>query len=131
VQRDQEVVVALGLDLGFLKEVDLGMLVVPVMVDQRSLTLNDGLGLAWVLLPNAVLLGQLFLRCLGVLGFYLLLSLGELVSSLLSSRLRYLIGILRSLHPGLGLEVALVLVVGLPSFLEGQVWPWMSILIVA
>ena len=40
------------------------------------------------------------------------------VDSGLGSRLRYLIRILRSLDIGLGLELAPVLVVGLPSLLE-------------
>jgi len=57
VERDQEAAVALGLDLGFLKAVDLGMLVGPVLVDQSYLSLNLGLGLAWVHLPGAVVLG--------------------------------------------------------------------------
>jgi len=118
VEGDQEAVVALGLDLGFWKTVDLGMLVVLVLVDQGCLSLNLGLGLAWVLLPEAVVLGQVFLRCLGVLGFAFLLSLGDFVDYVLGSRLHYLICILRSLRLGLGLEVVLVLVVGLPSVLE-------------
>ena len=115
VERDQEAAVVLSLNLGFLKAVDLGMLVGPVLVDQGSLSLNLGLGLAWVLLPDAVFLCQVFLRCLGVLGFRFLLSLGNFVDCVLGSRLHYLIRILRSLGLGLGLEVALVLVVGRPS----------------
>ena len=109
---------ALGLDLGFLKTVDLGILVVLVLVDQCCLSLNLGLGLAWVLLPDAVVLGQVFLRCLGVLGFRFFLNVGDFVDSAMGSRLRYLIRIIRSLHLGLGLEVGLVLVAGLPSLLE-------------
>ena len=45
MERDQEAAVVLGLDLGFLKAVDLGMLVVLVLVDQGCLILNLGLGL--------------------------------------------------------------------------------------
>ena len=108
----------LGLDLGFLKAVDLGRLVGPVLVDQRCLSLNLGLGLAWVLLPGAVVLGQVFLQCLGVLGFRFLLSLGDFVDSVLGSCLRYLICSLRSPCLGFGLEVALALVAVLPSLLE-------------
>ena len=66
MQRDQEAAVALGLDLCFLKAVDLGMLVVLVLVHQGCRSLNLGLGQAWVLLPDAVVLGQVFLRCLDV-----------------------------------------------------------------
>jgi len=117
---DQEAVVVLGLDLGFLKRVDLGILVELVLVNQGCLSFNLGLGLAWVLLPDAVLLGQVFLQCLGVLGFHLLLSLGDFVNSVLGSRLHYLIRILRSLGLGLGLEVGLDLDVGLPSQLARQ-----------
>ena len=120
---------ALGLDLGFLKAVDLRMLVGPVLVGQGYLSLNLGLGLAWVLLPDTVVLGQVFPRCLGVLGFRFLLSLGDFVDSVLGSRFRYWIRILRSLHLGLGLGMAPVLVVGLPSLLERQGWAWMRILI--
>jgi len=104
------------------------MLVGPVLVDQGCLILNLGLGQAWVLLPGAVVLGQVFLQCLGVLGFRFLLSLADLVDSVLGSRLRYLIRILRSLRLVFGLEVALVLVVVLPSLLERQGWAWMMIL---
>jgi len=129
VERDQEAAVALSLDLGFLKAVDLGMLVGPVLVDQSCLSVSLGLGLAWVLLPDAVVLGQMFLRCLGALGFHFLLSLEDFVDSVLGSHLRYLIRILRSLRLGLGLEVALVLVVGLPALLERQGWAWMRILL--
>jgi len=128
VERDQKAAVALGLNLRFLKSVDLEMLVGPVLVDQGYLSLNLGLGLAWVLLSGAVVLGQVFLQCLGVLGFRFLLSLRDFVDSVLGSRLRYSIRILRSLRLGLGLEVALVLVVGLPSLLERQGWVWMRIL---
>ena len=128
MDRDPEAAVALSVDLGFLRAVDLGMLMGPVLVDQGFLSLNLGLGLAWVLLPDAVVLGQLFLRCLDVLGFRFLLSLGDFVDLVLGSRLHYLIRILRSLHLGLGLEVALVLVVGLPSLLEQEAWAWMRIL---
>jgi len=60
--------------------------------------------------------------------FRFLLSLGDFVDSVLSSRLRYLIRNLRSLHLGFGLEVELVLVVGLPSLLERQGWVWTIIL---
>jgi len=128
VERDQEAVVALGLDLGFLKAVDLGMLAGPVLVDQGCLSLNLGPGLAWVLLPGAVVPGQVFVRCLGILGFLFLLSLGDFVDSALGSHLCYLIRILRSLHLGFGLEVALVLVVGMPSLTERQGWVWTMIL---
>jgi len=110
--------VALGLDHGFLKRVDLGMLVVLVLIDQGCLGLNLVLGRAWVLLPNTVLLGWVLLQYLCVLGFHFLLILGDFVDSVLASCLHYLICILRSLHLGLGLQVALVLVAGLPSCLE-------------
>jgi len=53
------------------------MLVWQVLVDQGCLSLILGLGLAWVLLPGAVVLGQVFLRGLGVLGFRFLLSFGD------------------------------------------------------
>jgi len=125
VERDEELAVALGLNLGCLKMVDLGMLVGPVLVGQGCLRLNRGLGLAWVLLPDAVVLGQVFPCGLGILGFRFLLCLGDFVDSGLGSRLCYLIHILRSLGLGLGLEVALVLVVELPSLLERQGWAWM------
>jgi len=128
VERDQGVVVTLTLDLGFLKAVDLGILVGSVLVDQGCLSLNLGLGRAWVHLPDAVVLGQVFLQCLSVPGFRFRLSLGNFVDSGLGSRLHYLICILRSFRLGLGLEVGLVLVVGLPSSLERQVWAWMRIL---
>ena len=118
VERDQEAAVALGLDLGFLKAVDLGMLVGTVLVDHGCLRVSLGLGLAWVLLADPVVLGQVFLRCLGVLGFHFLLNLGHFIDSIIGTYLRYLIRIVRSLHPGLGLEVTLVLVVGLPFVLE-------------
>jgi len=62
-----------------------------------------------------------FLQYLGVLGFRFLLSLENFVDSVPGSRLHYLIGILGSLRLGLGQEVALVLVVVLPSLLERQV----------
>jgi len=127
VGRDQEAV-ALGPDLGFLKAVDLGILAGPVLVDQGYLSLNPGLGLAWVLLPGAVVPGQVFLRCLGVLGFRFLLSPEDFVNSVMNSRLRYLICILTSICLGLGLEMVLVMVVGLPSLLGRQVWAWMGIL---
>jgi len=78
VERDQEAAVALCLNLGFLNAVDLGMLVVLVLVDQGCLSLNLGQGLAWVLLLDAVVFGQVFLRCLGLLGVRFLLSLGDL-----------------------------------------------------
>jgi len=129
VERDQGVAVVLGLDLGFLKAVDLGMLVGPVLVDQGYLSLNLGLGLAWVLLPGAVVLGQVFLQCLNILGFRFPLSLEDFVDSVLGSHLRYLIHILRSLRLGFGLEVAQVLVVGPPFLLEQQGWAWTMILI--
>ena len=61
VERDEEAAVGLGLDFGFLKAVDLGMLVVLVLVDHGCLSLNLGLGLTWVLVPEAVVLGPLFL----------------------------------------------------------------------
>jgi len=61
VERDKETAVALTLDLGFLKAVDLEMLVGPVLVDQGCLSLSLGLGLTWVPLPDAVVLGQGFL----------------------------------------------------------------------
>jgi len=61
VERDQEAVVALGLDLCFLKAVDLGMLVVLVLGDQGCLSLNLGPSQAWVLPSNEVVLGQVFL----------------------------------------------------------------------
>ena len=130
MESDQETVVALGLDLGFLKAADLGMQVGLVLVDRSCLSRNIGLGLAWVLIPDAVVLGLVFLEGLGVLGFRFLLSLGDFVDSVLGSRLHYFIRILRSLRPGLGQEVVLVLVVGLPSLLERQGWAWMRILIV-
>ena len=104
--------------LGFLEGGGFGMVAGPVLVDEGCLHLNLGLGLAWVLLPDAVVLGQVFLQCLGVLGFRFLLSLADFVDSVLGSHLRYLIRILRSLRLGLELEVVLVLVVGLPSLLE-------------
>ena len=66
--------------------------------------------------------------CHSVLRFQLLLSLGNVVDYVLGSRFDCLIRILRSLGLCLGLEVALVLVVGLPSLLEWQVWAWMRIL---
>jgi len=50
------------------------------------------------------------------------------VNSVLGSRLYRLIHILRRL--GLGLEVALVVVVWRPSFLEQQAWAGMRILMV-
>ena len=52
------------------------------------------------------------------------------MDSVLGSRLHNLICILRSLGLGFGLEVALVLMVGLSSLLEDQVWAGMRILIV-
>jgi len=122
VERDQEAAVALGLDLGFPEAVDLGMLVGPVLVDQGYLSLSLGLGLAWVLLPGDVVLGQVCLRCLGVLGFRFLLSLGDLLDSVLGCRLCHSIRILTSFRLGFGLDVALVLVAGLPSSLERQGW---------
>ena len=127
VERDQKTALALGLDLCFLKAVDFGLMVVLVLLDQGCLSRNLGLDQSWVLLPDTVVLGQVFLRCFGVLGFRFLLSLEDFVDSVLGSRLRYLFRILRSLGLGLGLKVALVLVVGLPSLLEGQVWAWMRI----
>jgi len=121
VETVQEAVVALGLDLGFLKAVDVGMLVGPVLVDEGYLSLNLGLGLVWLLLPGSLGLGQVFLRCLDVVGLRILLSLEDFVDSVQGPRLRYLIRILKSLHLGLGLEVALVLVVGLPCLLKREV----------
>ena len=99
-----------------------------VLVDQGCLSLNLGLGQAWVVLPEAVVLGQVFLRYLVVLGFHFLLSLGDFVDSVLGSCPRYLIGIVRSLHLGLELELVLVQVVGMPSVLERKVSPWLWIL---
>jgi len=64
------------------------MLVGLVLVDQRYLSLNLGLGLARVLLPDTVVLSQVFLRCLSVLGFRFLLGLGDFVDWVLGSRLR-------------------------------------------
>ena len=61
VERDQEVVVALGIDLAFRKAVDFGILVLLVLVDQGSLSLNLCLGRACVLLAGGVVLGQMFL----------------------------------------------------------------------
>jgi len=52
--------VALGLDLGFLKTVNLGMLVGPVLLDQGYLSFNLGLGLAWVLVPAQLFLVSCF-----------------------------------------------------------------------
>ena len=107
-----------GSGLAFLKAVELGRLVGPVLINQGYLILNLNLGLALVLLPGAVILGQVFTRCLGVRSFRFLLSPGDFVDSVLCSRLRYLIRILSSLHLGPGLAVALVLLVGLSSLLE-------------
>lgn len=111
-----------GSELGFLKVVLLGMLVVMVLVDQRCRSPNPGLGLAGVLLLDAVVLGPVFVRCLGVLGFRILLCLVDCVDSVQVSRLRYLIRILSSLGLSLGLDGALLLVVGLPFLLERQVF---------
>ena len=69
-------------------------------------------------LADPLVLGQVFLRCLGVLGYHFHLNLGDFVDSLMCTCPRYLIRSMRSLHLGLGLEVTLVLVVGLPSLLE-------------
>jgi len=121
MDEDQEVAVVVGLDFGFLKAVDLGLLVKPVLIDLDYLGYlipNLGQGLALVLLPDGVVLGQVFLRSLGVLGFGFLLSRVDFVVFLKRSGLGYLIRILRSLRLGQGLEVVLVLVVGLPSLLE-------------
>ena len=128
VERDQEAVVALSLDMRFLKAVDLGILVGPVLVDQGCLSLNLGQGLAWMLLPDAVVLGQVFLRCPGVLRFRFVLSVGDFVDSVMGFPLHYLIHIIRNLGLGLGLEVGLALVVGLPSLLERLGWGWMRLL---
>jgi len=87
VERDQKAAVALGLDWCFLKTVDLGMLVVLVLVDQACLGLNLDLGQAYVLLADAVVVGQVFLCFLGVLGYRFLLSLRDFVHSVLGSRL--------------------------------------------
>ena len=94
MERDQETAVALGLNLGSLKAVAWGILVVLLLGDRDCLSQNVGLGLAWVLLPDTVVLGQVFLRCLGVLGFHFLLSLEDFAGSVLGSRPRYLIRIL-------------------------------------
>jgi len=115
---DQEAVVALHLDLVFLKALYLGVLVGPGLVHQGCLSLDLVLGLAWVLLPDAGVLGGVFLRCLGVLTFRFLLSLEDVGDSGLCSCLGYFIRIVRSLHFGVGLEVALVLMVELSSLLE-------------
>ena len=82
-----------------------------------------------MLLPDAVVLGQMFHRYLGVLEFPFLLSLGDLVDSVPGSHLSYLIRILKNLHLGLGLKMALVLVVVLPSLLQREIWAWMRVLI--
>ena len=52
---------ALGLALSFAKLVDLAMVVVPGLVNQGYLCPNLGLGLPCVLLPDAVVLGHVFL----------------------------------------------------------------------
>jgi len=53
--------VALCWDLGRWKVVNLGMLVVLALIDEDCIGLGLGLSLVWVLLPNAVVFGQVFL----------------------------------------------------------------------
>jgi len=107
--------VALGLHLPFLIEVHLGIQVVLVLVDQGCLSLNLRLGLAWDLLPDAVDLGQVFLQCLGILGFCFLLGLGDFENFVVGSDLHNLIRMLKSPRLGLRLEMELVQVVRLPA----------------
>ena len=119
---------ALCLKLCFLKAVDLGMLVGLVLVDHRCPSLNLGLGQAWVLLPDVVVLVSCFFDVLLFWGFSLSSKSWGFCEFVLGSGLHYLTRIVSSLRPGLGLGVALVLVVGLPSLLERQVWAWRGIL---
>ena len=122
MEKDREPVVALGLGLGSGKVVDMGILVGLVRVDQDCLSLSLGLGLAWALLVGKVVLSLVFLRGLGVLWFHFLLSLRDVVGCVMDSDLPCLIRILRCLGLGFEVEVALVLVVGVPSSLEEKAW---------
>ena len=84
------------------------------------------LGPAWVLLLGVIVLGLGILQGLGVLEFRYLLVLGDFLVLgyflvlVLVFLLRCWISILRSLHPGLGLESVLELEVLLPSLLDRQ-----------
>ena len=98
------------------------------------------LGLALVLLIDVAVLGRGFLRGLGVLVLRFLLGLGCFLSFVcglvLDFRLRCLIRVLRSLCPGLGLVLGLMMVLellalleGLPSLQERQAWAWLRLMV--
>ena len=107
----------------------MGLVILGALVLKGLGSLEFGLGLAWMFLPEVVVLGLVILQGLGVLGLRFLPGLGCLLGLLLRRFLAYLIHI-PILLLGLGAKVALRLLVGLFSLLERQAFAWLMVLMV-